>query len=394
MKDVLKYVFLLLTGIVFSGCSEFLGVDEKPGTTEREVTFSIRFKDDSGFMNTLYGSDAVRGAVVNLKSNLLGTEITLVSDSNGVVIVTGIVSDNYIVTANRIMTPEEMEIISGTAATNVKLINKKSRIVELNAGNNQEISIDMEMVVGTSPLVISEIYASGPTGAGLYYHDKYVEIYNQSDSVLYLDGLIIAVVYVYSPTWTHYRDDPEYVHSKNIWYFPGNGTDYPIDPGQFILCAADAIDHRINAPNSVDLSNADFEFYKDDAPDIDNPAIPNMIRYFQSSGNDWLIGGETGSLVLAKLPIDSIKPFDDQFLIPYKSIMDGVEYLADPTNLDRKILNESIDAGATGGIQFYTGKSMERLLISDGDRKILKDENNSSVDFTIISPPSPGRYYK
>lgn len=394
MKDVLKYVFLLLTGIVLSGCSEFLGVDEKPGTTEREVTFSIRFKDDSGFMNTLYGSDAVRGAIVNLKSNLLGTEITLVSDSNGVVIVSGIVSDNYIVTANRIMTPEEMEIISGTAATNVKLINKKSRIVELNAGNNQEISIDMEMVVGTSPLVISEIYASGPPGAGLYYHDKYVEIYNQSDSVLYLDGLIIAVVYVYSPTWTHYRDDPEYVHSKNIWYFPGNGTDYPIDPGQFILCAADAIDHRINAPNSVDLSNADFEFYKDDAPDIDNPAIPNMIRYFQSSGNDWLIGGETGSLVLARLPIDSIKPFDDQFLIPYKSIMDGVEYLADPTNLDRKILNESIDAGATGGIQFYTGKSMERLLISDGDRKILKDENNSSVDFTIISPPSPGRYYK
>lgn len=292
------------------------------------------------------------------------------------------------------MTPEEMEIIAGTAASNVKLLNKNKRIIELNAGNNNEILIDMEMVAGTSPLVISEIYACGPPGAGLYYHDKYVEVFNQSDSVLYLDGIIIAVVYVYSPTWTHYRDDPEYVHSRNIWYFPGSGTEYPIQPGQFILCAADAIDHRVNAPNSVDLSHADFEFYKDDAPDIDNPAVPNMIKYFQSSGNDWLIGGETGSLVLAKMPIDSIKPFDDQFLIPYTAIIDGVEYLKDPTRLDRKILNEIIDAGATGGIQFYTGKSMERKLISDFGRKILKDENNSSVDFEIIPAPSPGKYYK
>lgn len=393
-KKFLIYILLLIIGIIFNSCSEFLGVDEKPVTTEREVTFSIRFTDKSGFMNTLFGSDAVRGAVVNLKSNLLGTEYTLVSDSNGVITVNGIVSDNYIVTANRVMTPEEMEIIAGTAASNVKLLNKNKRIIELNAGNNNEILIDMEMVAGTSPLVISEIYACGPPGAGLYYHDKYVEVFNQSDSVLYLDGIIIAVVYVYSPTWTHYRDDPEYVHSRNIWYFPGSGTEYPIQPGQFILCAADAIDHRVNAPNSVDLSHADFEFYKDDAPDIDNPAVPNMIKYFQSSGNDWLIGGETGSLVLAKMPIDSIKPFDDQFLIPYTAIIDGVEYLKDPTRLDRKILNEIIDAGATGGIQFYTGKSMERKLISDFGRKILKDENNSSVDFEIIPAPSPGKYYK
>ncbi len=392
MKD--KILLFIWLGLISLSCSEFLGVDPKPEVTEREVTFKIVFKDKSGFMNTLYGNELVRNANVTLKSNLLGSEYNLTSDSTGTIKIEGIISDVYLITASREMTPEEMQIVSGTMATNVRLVNKSKRIIELNAGDNKTIEIEMEMVVGTSPLVISEIYASGPPGAGLYYHDKYVEIFNQSDSVLYLDSLIIAVVYVYAPTWTHYRDDPEFIHSKNIWIFPGSGTDYPIQPGQFILCAEDAIDHRINAPNSVDQSHADFEFYKDDAPDVDNPAVPNMIRIYQPAGNDWLIGGEKGALVLAKYPVDQLIPFDDQFLIPYSAIIDGVEYLDDPTQLDKKILNESIDAGATGGIQFYTGKSMERILISDVDRKILKDENNSSVDFVIISPPSPGRYHK
>ena len=156
----------------------------------------------------------------------------------------------------------------------------------------------------------------------------------------------------------------------------------------------DAIDHRINAPNSVDQSHANFEFFKDDAPDIDNPAVPNMIRIYQQAGNDWLIGGEKGALVLAKFPADSLIPYDDQFLIPYRSLLDGVEYSDDPTQLDKKILNQGIDASATGGIQFYTGKSMERILVSDNGRKKLKDENNSSVDFMIIAPPSPGKYHQ
>lgn len=160
------------------------------------------------------------------------------------------------------------------------------------------------------------------------------------------------------------------------------------------MCAEDAIDHRINAPNSVDQSHADFEFYKDDAPDIDNPAVPNMIKIYQQAGNDWLIGGEKGALVIAKFPADSLIPYDDQFLIPYRAVFDGVEYSDDPTQLDKKILNQGIDASATGGIQFYTGKSMERILLSDDGMKKLKDENNSSVDFKIISPPSPGKYHQ
>jgi hypothetical protein len=393
IKIIYNILFALTFSILSISCSDILGTDPKPEKTEREIEFQITLKDNSGFMQILFGSEKVRGAEVTLKSNLLGNEYYLTSDSNGVIKIKGIISDKYIITVTREMSSGEMQIIAGTTATNVKLVNKKTRILELNAASPANIDLGMDMVMGGSPLIISEIYACGPQGSGLYYHDKYVEVFNQSDSVQYLDKMMIAIVYTNSNTGLHYRDDPEFIHSKSIWIFPGTGIDYPIQPGQFVLCAEDAIDHRMNAPNSVDLSQADFEFYKDDAPDIDNPAIPNMIKIYQTSGNDWLIGGETGALVLSNFSADSLLPFDDQFLIPYRSVFDGVEYKADPTKLDKKILNEGIDAGSTGGIQFYTGKSMERILISDNNRKILKDENNSSVDFMIINVPSPGKYH-
>jgi len=389
----MKKILALLIGLLPLGCSDFLSVDSKPEIIEREVTFVISLIDNSGYMKKLYGNDFVRNAKVTLKSNLLGEEYSFVSDSAGTIKVDGIISDKYFITATREMLSSEMLIISGTALPDVKLLNKNIRIVELNAAAGQSLTVDMEPAIGNSPLIISEIYACGPEGSGLYYHDKYVEVFNNSDSVLYLDGIMIAIQFSSSVYGLNYRDDPEYIHSKSIWIFPGAGHDYPIQPGQFVLCSEDAIDHRINAPNSVDQSHADFEFYKDDAPDIDNPAVPNMIRIYQQAGNDWLIGGEKGAIVLAKFPSDSLIAYDDQFLIPYRSLYDGVEYSDDPTQLDKKILNQGIDASATGGIQFYTGKSMERILVSENDRKILKDENNSSVDFMIIAAPSPGRYH-
>ena len=176
-----KCFLITLLGFYLNGCSDFLGIESKPKLIEREVTFRIVFRDNSGFMNLLFGNDKVRGAEVNLKSNLLGLEYNLVTDSSGTISINGIISDKYIITANRFMTPDEMQIISGTSASNVKLVNRKQRIIELNASSTQEINIEMDMVVGSSDLVISEIYACGPPGAGLYYHDKYVEIFNQSD---------------------------------------------------------------------------------------------------------------------------------------------------------------------------------------------------------------------
>jgi len=393
MKNILFRVIIIpllfFVASVLSGCDKIIDTEEKPSEKERGSEFVINLKDNTGFMQKLYGGVSVSNAVVQLKSNSLGLEYTFISDTAGNVRISGLISDKYFISVKRGMLPTELEEIFGEYTKDYVLVNKDQKTIDLNASTNLSHQIELDTII-KSALVISEIYASGPPGSGLYYHDKYIEIYNQSDYVQYLDSMIIAVVYSSSYLGLNYRDDPEFIHSKSIWIFPGTGSEYKIMPGQFILCAEDAIDHRMNAPNSVDLSQSDFEFYKDDAPDVDNPAIPNMLRIYQPSGNDWLIGGERGALIIARLNVALLVPYDDEFLIPYKNVIDGVEYMSDPTKLNEKILNPSIDAGTTGGIQFYTGKSMERRDILNNNKMELVDDNNSSLDYLIITKPTPG----
>ncbi|MDR3668103.1 MAG: DUF4876 domain-containing protein [Ignavibacteriaceae bacterium] len=386
------HLLVFFISVIPLSCN-ILNIDKIPSATERDIKYKIILKDNSGYMMTLYGSNLVRNAEIMIKSKMQGTEYQLTTDSNGVATISGIISDDYLVTANRWMLPAEMKIISGASRGDIKLTNTNSRIITFSQKNGSDIVIPMEMALGSSPIVISEIYACGPPGAGLYYQDKYVEFYNQTDSVVYVDGLVVSVVFANYYLGIRYSDDPDYVHTKNIYKFPGRGKDYPIHPGQFIVCAAEAINHKLVAPNSIDLSHSDFEFYKPDGTGIDNPNVPNMIYIYQDSGNLWLIGGQGCAIILSNCPSDSIKQSGDQFLIPIKSVMDGVEYLQDPTRLDLKILSPSIDAGATGGIQFYTGKSMERKALSTSPRLILKDDDNSTVDFDIIAHPTPGKYH-
>jgi len=387
----MKKIFFMMMCVMFLlvGCDTILNLDQKPGAVERETTFKILLKDNTGNMQKIYGDSSVGNASIVLKSNTLGLEYKLISDENGEILINNITSDQYIISALRLMSEDEMEVLTGQKLDFYKLVNSSSGVVDLRADNHENIEIAMDKLYLESALVISEIYACGPPGSGLYYHDKYIEIYNQSDSVAYLDGLLIAVVYASEYLGLNYIDDPEFVHSKSIWKFPGAGKEYPINPGQYRVSAEDAIDHRINASNSVDLSNVSFEFYKDDAPDIDNPEIPNMIKIYQSAGNDWLIGGKRNAIVLAQMDQDSLVWFDEQLLIPYKNILDGVEYLDDVTHLNEKTLNPRIDAGTTGGIQFYTGKTMERILIERNGKSMLKDDNNSSLDFKVYPHPSP-----
>lgn len=395
MKNYTCLVKIFIMMLIAVSCDSAVSHREKPDHYERNISLKIRLIDSSGTFGTIYGSNHVSGASVALRSNTLGTETSVTSDSEGIVEVSGLLSDVYFISVNRVISDDEKELIPEAQAGTYRLINRGMPTITISPAVSGTMEMYLQLVLEGAPIVFSEIYASGPPGSGLYFHDKYVEFYNQTDSVLYLDGLAIARVYSNSSQGLNYINDPEFVYTNNIWIFPGSGTDYPIQPGQFVVCAQDAIDHRFNAPNSVDLSNVDFEFYKDDAPDISNPNIPNMIRIFQDSGVDWLIGGETDAVVLARLDDPyNLATRNGLLLLPYSSIIDGVEYLKDPTRLDLKKLNPDIDAGATGGVQFYTGRSMERRWIEENGQKRLANTNNSSVDFSISNHPTPGYHFQ
>ncbi len=386
----MKKILYIVIVISFLSCEKIIDPD-KPDISERSREFVLQIIDSTNTYKPVYGIDYVQGAEIKLKSNLLETNYEFISDEDGRITLSNIVSGDYLISVSKDVTPEEMEIAHGEKKFQQRLVNSKMGVIELRADNEDVVQINLDKIVVNSDLVISEIYASGPPEAGLYFHDKYVEIFNQSDSIKYLDGLVIAKVY-FSPYYgIYYTDDADFVHSKSIWKFPGKGKDYPIMPKEYKVVAEDGMDHTINAPYSIDLSKADFEFYKKDSPDIDNEGVPNMIMFYQPYGYDWLIGGESDALVLAKVSTDSLILEDEKYLIPTSTVIDGVEYLRDAKQLDKKALYPGIDAGATGSIEFYTGKTMERILIRESENAYrLKDDNNSSIDFKVYSHPSPG----
>ena len=140
-----------------------------------------------------------------------------------------------------------------------------------------------------SPLVFKEIYYAGskpPTGFG-YFRDQFYEIYNNSNDVQYLDGVYFAQLAPNVanksklPVWAGGVNN-DVCYAERIWQFPGNGHDYPLQPGESAVIAQLAVNHKLPVynPNSpVDCSHAEFEFFPFNNRFPDGKAI-NMIHVF------------------------------------------------------------------------------------------------------------------
>ena len=186
--------------------------------------------------------------------------------------------------------------------------------------------------------------------------------------------------------------DTKFIHASIVWQFPGSGKEYPIKPGEFIVVAQDAIDHRLSHPKSIDLRTADFEYYNErtDGRDLDNPEVKNMIKIKMGTQFDWNYGVGSDAIILARVPdINTLgQDGDGNLLIPVETVLDGVEWIAD-LDMSKKRLLPSIDVSATGGVPNYSGKSVERKIIRMiGSRAVLSDMNNSAIDFEVLPAPT------
>jgi len=142
-------------------------------------------------------------------------------------------------------------------------------------------------------LVVSELFSYAPGPPVFYSFGHYIEVFNNSDSTLYLDGTLLF----WTPSVTHsdiwgpcdrnavFRLDPTTVWASLIWAFPGSGRDYAIAPGTAKVIAMDAMNHRSASPETeqLDLSGAHFEQIGT-AADIDNPFVPDMIKVRAGDG--------------------------------------------------------------------------------------------------------------
>lgn len=154
-------------------------------------------------------------------------------------------------------------------------------------------------------LVISEIESNVSTATGSHYiQGGYVELYNNSDTIIHLDGKVIARGYDRLREFipgecsadAHLRSSTAGLYAAAFEMFPGSGRDHPLLPGHTVLIAVDAIDHRPFTPSGFDLSRADFEFRG--AADVDNPTVPNMVNIGLREGTAYGLAWPAGATVI------------------------------------------------------------------------------------------------
>jgi len=342
---------------------------------------------------------------VKLINTVGGAEVSAQTE-NGVAKFTGVYSGVYNLTAASSAVWKDMTYTISASAQSKSVL--KDETFEMTA-----------TAVKSSNLIFKEIYQSGcKIGEGeydTYFRDQYYEIYNNSTETAYVDGLCIAECKGYpwdrSFRYTYDIANPDdYVFVQHIWQIPGNGTQYPLKPGESIIVAQLAINHSSNVTSPVDLLCADFEAMNGDKKLWDGTILPdgpalNMTLAVNAAGyapQQWLTSVGNAAMIIFK---SSVPLVNENFIAcieePYSTnavrevlrsdVLDAVNIISDETIIPTVILPTSLDAGyiwhsAPGS---YTGESISRKVAStrEDGTKVYQDTNNTKEDFVLNSKP-------
>lgn len=390
----MKKIFpLLAIMFIISSCLK------EPGVVSYTIDLTVDFGTDFPLVNK-------SGAIVTLSSQQKNYKVSAKTSESGKIQFHSLDPGVYSVT---ISYSSSFGVYSGQG--NISVFSDETETIAI----HKDVS---------GAFIIKEFYYAGSkTAAGKsYYADQYIELYNNTDEVLYADGISVFE-HESSGTginmWENIKDT---IVGQMIWTIPGNGKQYPVQPGKSILIAQDGIDHRSdpngNPLSPVNLGNADFEFYVATTTnkDLDSPLVANMLDDYLSSTtlSEVTFRVQGGSaLVIAKLPGNSDterKAYIAKNLVAKKSasgsstayypkiankyIIDAVETVEDEAHSIYKRLPAEIDAGytyiTTGS---YSGKCIRRKVkdIISG-RVVYQDTNNSTDDFLKDVDPKPKIY--
>lgn len=255
-------------------------------------------------------------------------------------------------------------------------------------------------------IIFKELYFCGVPS--YYFRDQCYELYNNSNSVVYLDGLHLAnlapsTATTSLPTWEYGLEN--FVYAERVWKFPGDGDDYPLQPGESIIVAQHARNHQeANAESPVDLSGAEFEFYMGSTTYSDMPAV-NMDHVFYQGKADigtvpqWLVSVFGGAYVIFKVPEgETWDPVNTDWAvqlgttsttryakIPVEYVWDAVELGNNESMVNAKRVPGLLDAGMSWVGNIYCGLSVARYVEEgktlDNGSYIYVDTNNSTDDF-------------
>lgn len=300
-------------------------------------------------------------------------------------------------------------------ASQSEFLLSESGIVSDN-GSIVQAKVDMLLDVAIpNPLIIRELYYHGSNtleGAA-YTKDQYVELYNNAGpggETIYLDSLCLAVIAPVNSTTANnaWKGKDTIAIFQMFWAFPGEGTTYPLAPGEScVIATRAAVDHSTRSTSGLHLERSDFGCYDDNLSGHEIAAgIPRMICYMAGQGTAWAVSIASPAFVVFK-PEMGIKKYRDNATLweryePGKSsgtkfwhiskkwIQDAVECADSPEGAMKRIPT-SVDAAYVWmRSSHYSGKCVTRKLdgVYDGI-EVFQDTNNSDADFIPDSPLSP-----
>lgn len=337
--------------------------------------------------------------------------LTAVTDESGIALFINLVPDVYdISTSWEIDGDEYVTMIEGDAE-NKAVVLSGSLLQKAFITDGEVITLQTEMATKQG-LLISKVYYAGckDNNNKNYSADQYIEFYNNSDESMYVDGLYFALAESESTPAYPASSNSGYVYAKQIFQFPGSGTEYKLEPGASVLVVNSATDHTQSASASIDLTNATFE--AKGSKFANNPAVPQLILKYTTYASlpymNLLAGGDLAVVLFStKDDVDSWEKVykvgatsGNMFVkIPSTTIMDGIECLKNKATtgpeVTAKRLYNFIDAGYQfiNSVSGYTGEVVCRIKSSvTNGNAYLKDTNNSTDDFSVLTGIKPGLY--
>lgn len=394
---LLSLAAMMATTLTVTSCSN----DDFGDTTTQKGLLTLTF---SGENISTYKSLDIEFREVN--TNIVRKETIKNINTYSITLPYG----SYKITVNGAVISENAEVSAGAIA---------QTDIALSATN---LNIPIIIKKFHNDFIIEEVFFTGiKTAEGKNYNSgRYFKLTNNTKEVLYADKLIIGqseFLTTEDKNPTPYNVNLSFP-VKAVMVLPGSGNEYPVQPGDFIVIADNAINHKAQTSTAYDLHNANFEYPSNNPAlgQVDNPSVPNAeVIYSQMNFNMFFLhdrGFE--SYVIARFPFDENK---DSFLQKYKYdytyinsagtvtakstysipnswIVDGVN-----NSVSSKFAHTLTSAGIDGGWTSVGtidkdptrfGKSVRRKVTGQmtNGKNLYQDTNNSSNDFVKDSQPS------
>ncbi len=402
-----KCILLLVAAFAISSCKK----DDGPST--QPVRFSATFSVDGSL-----GVDIpLEGTELTLTNKTNGQKHQTKADAKGVAVFESITPGTYDMAASLTISAEDYTELSGVVTEEDVHLNANESGLLLLEDKSLEATLMASGRVGD--FVFKQIYYAGSNiSTGAMTRDVFVEIYNNSNTVLYADSLYFSQVtgnggnddagkeffqangqYDWSQSLNmNAAKDPnkDYVYAKSVFMIPSDGTGklYPVAPGQSIIIASTGLNHsqpyqnasgekpiEIKNPElTIDLSSADFEVYLHPyeqkvspgrapfASDINTPA--KDVEVIFSHGQRDLIMDPMGKEAFIIFKVDKTQEVDQWPRYAYSTIRqlsDGttlypqipVEYVIDAVQTQHPLVGSRVPVRVPftldAGAGFVTG---------------------------------------